>query len=785
MKRIELLAPAGSLNILKVAVDNGADAVYCGVNLYNARINADNLTLEDLREGCAYAHRRSTRVYLTLNTIINDDELSEASELASEAYNCGVDGILVQDIGLAKVIHKDYPEIPLHASTQMNVYSGEDYETLKELGITRAVLPRELTLNEIANRTKIAARSGIETEVFAHGAVCVCYSGLCLFSSMNKSGTRSGNRGLCAQPCRQEYKLTTGAELNNGGYVVKEGHLLSPKDRSVIPYLSELISSGVASLKIEGRMRDENYVASAVHSYRVLIDAYYDGTLDNDLVKSVNNSLLVNFNRGGNFTTQSLSGKQTSSLLSGEYVGKFGLKIGHIMNTDAKKGTIVINFNGSTPLPVKGDFLSIRDRNKEICSFPVGKVHEAPGSITVKGLHPDMISKLTKNVPVYLMSHDFIGSKSQKRKTPINISFDSSENGILKINARVNDGIFAETFAETEMDYDTNFEGNPLTNDRIEAQLRKTGETPFVVNDVYFVSDNAVNCPVSLINDLRRSLVDALIAEIDYSSSHNVSPVFDMFGDDEEDEEMNDFERGEISTLYYFPSFRNLKGDMRRDADIYAFSAYDLLVKNFRKRIIEFISSDDIKMAVVMPDLIHDNMALRFKDCMFDIKEQLGEKFYAIIDADVLSSSSFYEEIGVKHFISAGANLYNRESIKNAIKTHDAATISYEMDIDDALNALNYVDSGCVMLHAGGLIPWMQSDFCPIGNNKDKCHECFNNDVFVLNQENEDKDCRIVTRPFDHSSVIYGPAKISYAYEEAEQLSMNGLNVIMCYTEIN
>ena len=106
------------------------------------------------------------------------------------------------------------------------------------------------------------------------------------------------------------------------------------------------------------------------------------------------------------------------------------------------------------------------------------------------------------------------------------------------------------------------------------------------------------------------------------------------------------------------------------------------------------------------------------------------------------------------------------------------------MDIDDALNALNYVDSGCVMLHAGGLIPWMQSDFCPIGNNKDKCHECFNNDVFVLNQENEDKDCRIVTRPFDHSSVIYGPAKISYAYEEAEQLSMNGLNVIMCYTEI-
>ncbi len=785
MKKVELLAPAGSLNILKIAVDNGADAVYCGVNLYNARINADNFTLEDLREGCTYAHRRSTKVYLTLNTIINDDELSEACELAADAYNSGVDGILVQDIGLATVIHDKYPEIPLHASTQMNVYSGEDYSKLKELGFTRVVLPRELTLSEISSKTKIAARSDIETEVFAHGAVCVCYSGLCLFSSMNKSGTRSGNRGLCAQPCRQEYKLSLDDEAKNGGFVIKEGHLLSPKDRSIIPYLSELISSGVSSLKIEGRMRDENYVASAVHAYRVLIDAYYEGTLDSALIKSISDSLLVNFNRGGSFTTQSLGGKQVSNLLSGEYVGKFGLKIGHIMNTDHKKGTIVINFNGSSPLPVKGDYLSIRDRNKEICSFPVGKVHEAPGSITVKGLHPDMISKLNKNIPVYLMSHDFIGSRPTKRKTSINISFDGSESGILKINARIPEGIFAEVFAEAEIDYDTNFEGKPLENERIESQLRKTGDTPFSVNDVYFVSNAPVKCPVSIINDLRRTLIDNLIAEIDYASSHNVNSMFDMFGDFDDDNELGDFERGNISTLYYFPSFKNIKGDLRRDADIYAFSAYDLLVKNFRKRIIEFISSDDIKLAVVFPDLVHDNTCLRFKDCLFDLKEALGDKLYAVIDSDNLSSSTLYEELGVKHFISAGANLYNRESLKKSLSEHDGSYVSYEMSIDEATSALNSIDNGCVLLHCGGLIPWMQSDFCPIGNNKEKCHECFNNDTFVLNQENEDKELRIITRPFDHSSVIYGPAKVSYDYEEASEYASNGLDVIMCYTEIN
>lgn len=786
MKRVELLAPAGSLNILKVAVDNGADAVYCGVNLYNARINADNFTLENLRDGCIYAHRRSTKVYLTLNTIINDDELSEATELASDAYNCGVDGILIQDLGLASMIHEKYPEIPLHASTQMNIYSSDDFNKLKELGISRVVLPREMTMKEISNRTRIASRNGIETEVFAHGAVCVCYSGLCLFSSMNKSGTRSGNRGLCAQPCRQEYKMTTGSDINNGGEVVKDGHLLSPKDRSIIPFLSDLISAGVSSLKIEGRMRDENYVASAVHAYRVLIDAYYDGTLDNDLVKSVSDSLLVNFNRGGSFTTQSLGGKQVSNMLSGEYVGKFGLKIGHVMNTDYKKGNIVVSFNGGAPLPTKGDYLSIRDRSKEICSFPVGKVHEAPGSITVKGLHPDMISKLNKNLPVYLMSHDFIGSRPSKRKTRINISFDSTEYGVLKINARVVDGMFAELFAETQLDYDTSFEGKPLDNERIEAQLRKTGDTPFSVDEVYFVSDVAVICPVSTINDLRRMLVDSLLAEIDYEASHNVSPVFDMFGEDDDDvdNELEDFKRGEISTLYYFPSFRNVKGDMRRDADIYAFSIHDLLVKNFRKRIVEFISSDDLKLAVVMPDLVHDEIGLRFKDCLFELKELLGEKFYAIIDSDNLSDSSIYEEIGVKHFLSAGANLYNSKSIKNAIESHDGAYVSYEMSIDEAMSALNTVNSGCVLLHAGGLIPWMQSDFCPIGNNKEKCHECFNNDVFILNQENGEKECRIVTRPFDHSSVIYGDPKVTYAYEEAEQLSMDGIDVVMCYTEI-
>ena len=185
MSPIELLAPAGSLDILKSAVDAGADAVYAGVGVFNARMNASNLTEDELLEGCLYAHRRGSKVYLTLNTLINSSEMDEAVNIASYSYDAGVDGILVQDIGLAVKLHELYPAIPLHASTQMNVFSEDQFAELASIGIRRVVLPRELSLDEIKRRCKIASEYGIETEVFVHGAVCVCYSGLCLYSSIH------------------------------------------------------------------------------------------------------------------------------------------------------------------------------------------------------------------------------------------------------------------------------------------------------------------------------------------------------------------------------------------------------------------------------------------------------------------------------------------------------------------------------------------------------------------------------------------------------------------------
>ncbi|MBO7450809.1 MAG: U32 family peptidase, partial [Clostridiales bacterium] len=435
MKKVELMAPAGSLEILKAAVDAGADAVYLGVGAYNARMNADNFTFDDLNEGVRYAHYRSSKVYLTLNTLVNDYEFDDAMSTARSAYESGVDGIIIQDIGLALKIREDFPDIPLIASTQMNIYSSDSLMKLSELGFKRVVLPRELSLNEIAKRTRIAKANDLETEVFIHGAVCVSCSGLCLFSSMNKSGSRSGNRGLCAQPCRQEYDLY--AEKTK----IKSGHLISPKDRSSVPYIAELIRTGVSSFKIEGRMREKGYVVNTVRAYRKLIDAYYDGTLDDVLEKGVINDLLVSFNRGGSFTSQYLTEKKDPAFLSGEYVGKYGLKLGNLKSKDKKNGSITFSYDDSLPLPSKGDYLSVRKGSIELCSFPIGKIHEAPGSLTVKGLHPEVIDRLPSDkVQVFLMGHDVELKKEDLRKTHIDLSLNV-EGDILTIDAKVNRGI--------------------------------------------------------------------------------------------------------------------------------------------------------------------------------------------------------------------------------------------------------------------------------------------------------------------------------------------------------
>ncbi len=265
----ELLAPAGTPVMLHAAVAAGADAVYLGMGEFNARRNAGNFDRETFAEACDYAHLRGVRVYVAMNTIILPDELESAGALARQCARLGADGFIVQDIGLLGALRRALPSVPIHASTQMSIHSAEGVMALAELGVSRVTLARELSLEEIESLAAVARACDVEVEVFAHGALCVCYSGQCLMSSM--IGGRSANRGLCAQACRLPYELIDTRDPERTLKSPGE-HLLSPKDLCTIDRVADLASVGVASLKIEGRMKSPEYVHTVVSVYREALD---------------------------------------------------------------------------------------------------------------------------------------------------------------------------------------------------------------------------------------------------------------------------------------------------------------------------------------------------------------------------------------------------------------------------------------------------------------------------------------------------------------------------------
>ena len=321
--QVELLAPAGNMAALHAAVAGGADAVYLGLETFNARRGADNFTLETLREACDFAHLRGVSIYVTMNTIILPDEVGEALECVRQAYRAGADGFIVQDIGLAAEISRTLPEASLHLSTQMNTHNLAGVRAAARLGAERITLAREVSLDEIALLCAAAAEEGMEVEVFAHGALCVCYSGQCFMSSM--IGGRSANRGMCAQACRLPYELQNKAlqkSLPSPG-----DHLLSPQDLCTVDRVDDLVAAGAASLKIEGRMKSPEYVFAVTSVYRKALDAAL--AKENAAITDADRDRLTDaFSRG--FTTAYLDGKRGNDIMSYQRPNNRGLFLGRV-----------------------------------------------------------------------------------------------------------------------------------------------------------------------------------------------------------------------------------------------------------------------------------------------------------------------------------------------------------------------------------------------------------------------------------------------------------------------
>lgn len=318
--RPELLAPAGGPEALRAAVNNGADAVYLGVDRLNARQGAENFTMESLPDATRYAHLRGARVYLTANVVVLQDEMHDALVMVDEAWSAGVDAVIVQDLGLLALLRSELPHVRVHASTQINAHNTPSARLLGELGVSRVTLARETSIPEIAT---ISAGAGVEIESFVHGAICICYSGQCLMSSM--IGGRSANRGQCAQPCRLAYELLD----EKGKLRTTPGpHLLSPKDLCGIEALPALVATGVSALKIEGRMKSPEYVALVTGVYRSALDRALADPAGFEVTEAERDILSEAFSRG--FTQAYMAEERGRDMMSYARPNNRGVPVGRV-----------------------------------------------------------------------------------------------------------------------------------------------------------------------------------------------------------------------------------------------------------------------------------------------------------------------------------------------------------------------------------------------------------------------------------------------------------------------
>jgi len=508
---IELLAPAGSREALTAAVESGADAVYLAGNMFGARAYADNFDEEGMREAIAFAHSRDVRVHVTVNTIVRDEEMAALSRYLRFLYEAGADAALVQDLGVYQLARQAAPDLPLHASTQMTVHNLEGVLLLQEMGFERVVLSRELSLEDIRY---ITAHCQVEIETFVHGALCVCYSGQCLMSSM--IGGRSGNRGRCAQPCRLPYTLVdeTGADVlgKDAGQF-----LLSPKDLKTIELLPELLESGIASLKIEGRMKRPEYVAVVVDAYRRAIDAVEAGRGLPSAAED-EKALAQIFNR--DFTTAYLKKRPGRTMMSDSRPNNRGLLVGRVLENDRTAGRVKLKLSGDLAEGDQLDFwvkvggrktATVTDLcDKKGCSCPTAKAGEEVTLPLDAPVKPH--DRVFKVFDAHLMekARSFFRAGAPVRRVPVAAHVRVRLGEPLSIALRDQDGFTAQ--AKTEFHAES-AKKRPLDAATVEKQLRRIGTTIFSLGEVSFDIENGVMVPVSEINEARRRAFAALQEE--------------------------------------------------------------------------------------------------------------------------------------------------------------------------------------------------------------------------------------------------------------------------------
>ena len=520
---IDLLAPVGDFECLKAAVQNGANSVYFGADLFSARAFAHNFDMDELKQAIEYARIRGVKTNLTLNTLMKDSEFNSAIELALKAYEFGIDAIIVQDLGLAMKLIKILPDLPIHASTQMTIHNLNGALKLQELGFKRVVLARELSMDEISH---ICKNTDIEIECFIHGALCVSYSGQCLFSSM--LGGRSGNRGKCAGPCRLSYDLLENNKKINSGY------LLSTKDLCGLDYIPDMIKAGVHCLKIEGRMKSPEYVATVTRIYRKYIDLALSTTpYKTDEVDK--KDLLQVFNRGMS-SCGHLSDEPNKNLVYKEKPNHMGLFLGTVQNHNKNKGYVTLKLK--EPISI-GDKISLENENG---SYTISELMDKNNNIKETKINQTVtIGRIKGNInlgdKIYKISSKILinnakeSYKNENRKVSLNCNVTIKKG--LPISIDITSANNIPEYKDLNIHYELPYIpeealNKPLDKETVIKHISKTNSTPYVFNNIDIKLDNNLHlAKLSMLNELRRTALDKVyeyaISKINRQLPENIS----------------------------------------------------------------------------------------------------------------------------------------------------------------------------------------------------------------------------------------------------------------------
>ena len=689
MKEIELLAPVGSFDSLKAAVQNGANAVYLGGKDFSARASANNFDREELKEAVKYAHIRDVRVFVTTNTLIKQNELEDFVEYAKFLYDIDVDAIIMQDIGAAMLIHELLPDFELHASTQMVAHSLEDVQYLESIGFKRVVLARELTVEEIKY---ICDNTNVDIEIFVHGALCVCYSGGCLMSSM--IGNRSGNRGRCAQPCRQKYTMidiSTGEEIHNNG-----DYLLSTKDLNTIEEIDKIIDTGVLSLKIEGRMKKPEYVATVIKSYRDAIDEY-ETTKKVNISDETMEDLYTIFNR--KFTKGLILGEVGDEVMNSNVPNNQGLYVGKVVDYNKKAKRLKIKLEGTLK---KGDGINLGGGT-------IGRIIKGKDitQIGYKGetIELDFIGEAKKNQLVFKTSDTDLIDRAQKTYT------QDKEFAKSLIDAEIS--IKLDSYPELRLiDKNENIvtvQGDKLvekalkvalSEEKIETQIKKLGNTPYEIDQLKINLDEGVSMPISLINQMRREAIDLL-------DNARISVKGRMYKDNDIKYSPKIYSRNADNKSKIRVKVNNieaLKSILNLDIDMIYYEDVSTI-----EQAMTMANANNKKLIYSAPRIVRNREYKRL--------EKSDEYCRDHVQISALGQVKYYKENSesVKFDVDYYLNPFNSETI-NHYKKEGAETvcISQELNLHEIKETTQYTDLEIETV-AYGYIPMMLSEYCPMG----------------------------------------------------------------------